>query len=81
MSARIDDRRTRVCLDEHSVKDVHSSDFPGSYDGYDDSWSQEYFEKQFKIEVLSLSETEMEFDMIGIDAAVANAFRRILLSE
>jgi DNA-directed RNA polymerase alpha subunit len=24
---------------------------------------------------------EMEFDMIGIDAALANAFRRILLAE
>ena len=23
----------------------------------------------------------MEFDMIGIDAAIANAFRRILLAE
>ena len=26
-------------------------------------------------------ERSMEFDMIGIDASVANAFRRILLSE
>ena len=24
---------------------------------------------------------ELEFDMIGVDAAVANAFRRILLAE
>jgi DNA-directed RNA polymerase I and III subunit RPAC1 len=24
---------------------------------------------------------ELEFDMVGIDAAIANAFRRILLSE
>ena len=26
-------------------------------------------------------EGSMEFDMIGIDASIANAFRRILLSE
>ena len=27
------------------------------------------------------NEGSMEFDMIGIDASIANAFRRILLSE
>lgn len=28
-----------------------------------------------------MSSNDMEFDMIGIDASVANAFRRILLAE
>jgi DNA-directed RNA polymerase alpha subunit len=35
----------------------------------------------FKIEVISSSKNEMIFDMIGIDAPLANAFRRIMLSE
>lgn len=30
---------------------------------------------------MSLSENEIEFDMVGIDASIANAFRRILLAE
>ena len=30
---------------------------------------------------LNEKERSMEFDMIGIDASIANAFRRILLSE
>lgn len=28
-----------------------------------------------------MDETSLEFDMVGIDAALANAFRRILLAE
>ncbi|KAG7214376.1 hypothetical protein INR49_023087 [Caranx melampygus] len=35
----------------------------------------------FTIDVVNLDENSMEFDMVGIDAAIANAFRRILLAE
>lgn len=28
-----------------------------------------------------MDENTLEFDMVGIDAAIANAFRRILLAE
>lgn len=28
-----------------------------------------------------MDEDSLEFDMVGIDAAIANAFRRILLAE
>ena len=31
--------------------------------------------------MVSLTDDEMEFDMIGIDASIANAFRRILIAE
>lgn len=37
--------------------------------------------QNFRIDVVHLDENSMEFDMVGIDAAIANAFRRILLSE
>lgn len=33
------------------------------------------------MQVVSWNEEDMEFDMIGVDAAIANAFRRILLAE
>ncbi|XP_010430071.1 PREDICTED: DNA-directed RNA polymerases I and III subunit RPAC1-like [Camelina sativa] len=39
------------------------------------------FYENFKVDVISLTERDMEFDMIGIDAAFANAFRRILIAE
>ena len=39
------------------------------------------FLKGFKVDVIKLTDNEMEFDMIGIDASIANAFRRIMLAE
>lgn len=65
----------------HCPQQSHSSDFPGNYHGYDDSWDLEQFKRKFKVQVVSWSEEEMEFDMVGVDAAIANAFRRILLAE
>ena len=39
------------------------------------------FCKGFRVNVIRASDDELEFDLIGIDAAIANAIRRILLSE
>lgn len=49
--------------------------------GVDNSLRMDNFCKNFKIEIKRLTEDEMEFDMIGIDASIANAFRRILIAE
>ncbi|KAM9847889.1 DNA-directed RNA polymerases I and III subunit RPAC1 [Aulostomus maculatus] len=73
--------RNKVILGEFGVRNVHTTDFPGNYPGYDDTWDVQKFQKNFKIDVVHLDETSMEFDMVGIDAAIANAFRRILLAE
>lgn len=40
-----------------------------------------YLLQNFRIDVVQMDETSLEFDMVGIDAALANAFRRILLAE
>ncbi|KAE8280266.1 DNA-directed RNA polymerases I and III subunit RPAC1 [Larimichthys crocea] len=77
----VDEIRNRVILGEFGVKNVHTSDFPGNYPGYDDAWDMHKFQKNFRIDVVHLDESSMEFDMVGIDAAIANAFRRILLAE
>ena len=45
------------------------------------SFSLERFKRDFRVEVQSLDEEQIVFDLIGIDAALANAFRRILLAE
>ena len=49
--------------------------------GVDTSVSVEKFCKNFKIEINRLTDEDMEFDMIGVDASIANAFRRILIAE
>ena len=33
------------------------------------------------MDVIRLSERNIEFDLIGVDASIANALRRILMSE
>ncbi|KAL5009296.1 hypothetical protein ScPMuIL_014877 [Solemya velum] len=77
----IEDIRNKVQITEHGVGNVHSTSFPGGHEGYTDSWNQTQFEKGFRVDILQLAEDELEFDMVGIDAAIANAFRRILLAE
>ena len=49
--------------------------------GVDNSLQLDCFRDNFKVEVIQMTKDDMEFDMIGIDAAIANAFRRILISE
>ncbi|XP_037544068.1 DNA-directed RNA polymerases I and III subunit RPAC1 isoform X2 [Nematolebias whitei] len=77
----VEEIRNRVILGEFGVKNVHTTDFPGNYPVFDDSWDMKRFQKNFRIDVVHLDENSMEFDMVGIDAAIANAFRRILLAE
>ncbi|XP_059965054.1 DNA-directed RNA polymerases I and III subunit RPAC1 isoform X3 [Mesoplodon densirostris] len=77
----VEEMRSRVVLGEFGVRNVHTTDFPGNYSGYDDAWDQDCFEKNFRVDVVHMDENSLEFDMVGIDAAIANAFRRILLAE
>lgn len=49
--------------------------------GVDNSVRFEQFRNNFKVEIMRLEEDELEFDMIGIDPSLANAFRRILIAE
>lgn len=47
----------------------------------DEPWNFKKFKKTFKIIIISKNETDMEFDLVGIQPAFANAFRRLMLSE
>ncbi|XP_063774858.1 DNA-directed RNA polymerases I and III subunit RPAC1 [Pseudophryne corroboree] len=81
MADIVREMRSRVLLGEFGLRNVHSTDFPGNYPDYDDTWDQEKFEKSFRVDIIKMEDDLLEFDMIGIDAAFANAFRRILLAE
>mmetsp|Transcript_44688 Transcript_44688/g.100888 ORF Transcript_44688/g.100888 Transcript_44688/m.100888 type:complete len:362 (+) Transcript_44688:109-1194(+) len=41
----------------------------------------ERLEEQMRVQVLASNEEEMTFDLTGVDAAVANALRRIMIAE
>jgi len=76
-----DETRNKLSLKENRIFDVNSTDFPGAHPGQSNHWDFDKFKKQLKINVIKIDDTDMEFDLIGVDAALANAFRRILLAE
>ncbi|KAF7320876.1 RPOLD domain-containing protein [Mycena chlorophos] len=75
------DRRRLVGIKAERVTDVSSRDFPGHYPDEDHSWDLEKFRKNLKIEIFRVSNRSIDFDLVGVDASIANAFRRILIAE
>lgn len=76
------DEKPRVYLTEYKLKqDAHD------YGMADDLWSFENFKKKFRIVIVRTeyndpsTEPLIEFDLIGCLPSIANAFRRLMLSE
>ncbi|GBG91118.1 hypothetical protein CBR_g51921 [Chara braunii] len=76
-------RRTRVLCKNDYPTYAQGTHYSGVYMslGVDNSLNMEEFQKNLRVEVKKLTNEEMVFDLIGIDAAIANAFRRILIAE
>lgn len=70
------DERPRLYLEEYRIKSGAND-----YGLADEVWNFKKFKKNFKIAIVRMTKYEMEFDLIGIQPAFANAFRRIMLSE
>jgi len=79
----IEEKRSRVRVEQRNLKNTTTNAYHSMYDsvGFDNSFSLENFEKNFKVSVVSLTEDEIVFDMIGVDAAIANTLRRIMIAE
>ncbi|CAF0936789.1 unnamed protein product [Adineta ricciae] len=77
----INDIRTKIKLEDTELLNTTSTNFPGNYPGYDDRLNLEEFKKKLQIQILNLNDTTTEFDIIGTDASITNAFRRILIAE
>ncbi|GAA5806487.1 hypothetical protein HPULCUR_012021 [Helicostylum pulchrum] len=73
--------RTRVVIEKDRVFSVSGSDYPNQYPGIGNGFNLEEFKKTFKVKIQRLSKHSVEFDLIGIDASIANAFRRIMIAE
>ncbi|KAJ3228539.1 DNA-directed RNA polymerase core subunit rpc40 [Chytriomyces hyalinus] len=76
-------KRTRVIMHADHVSSVSGIDFPQNFVGMEDdmAWNFEKFTKNFNIVISKVQGDNLEFDLIGVDASVANAFRRCLISE
>jgi len=81
MASDLELLKNRVILESDRVYSVSSMDVPGTFPGVDEAWDIEKFRKTFKVVISELTKENIEFDLIGIDAAIANAFRRILIAE
>jgi len=77
------DQQSRMRFSPEGPTNPDTKDFCGAFAALDmdNSWDPAKFKSGFSIQIISLSDECVEFDMIGIDPPLANAFRRILLAE
>ncbi|KAF2707603.1 DNA-directed RNA polymeras-like proteines I and III subunit RPAC1 [Pleomassaria siparia CBS 279.74] len=71
----------RIQINAETVGNAASTDFPGHWPGENHEWDLEYFKENFHVQYHTTSPLDLSFSLIGIDTSVANAFRRILISE
>ncbi|KAF8161646.1 DNA-directed RNA polymerase [Crassisporium funariophilum] len=81
MPAQTFDQRRLVDIQAERVSNISSTDYPGHYVDEDHAWSLTKFKKNLKVKVQRLSNRSIEFDIVGVDASIANAFRRIMNAE
>lgn len=75
----MEQKMSKITLKEFEVTNSSSAGFPGS--SRSRKWTTKDFEKHLQIKFIKKKDMELEFDIIGVDASISNAFRRILLSE
>lgn len=70
-----------VNIEYNRVTNTTSTDFPGFSKDGDNAWDVQKFRENFDINISSINERDANFDLIHIDTSLANAFRRIMMSE
>jgi DNA-directed RNA polymerase I and III subunit RPAC1 len=75
------ERRKIVGINEWTVTDVSSDDFPRSYPGEDHAWDIEKIRDALHIVFHQNDPLLASFSLIGTDASIANAFRRIMIAD
>jgi DNA-directed RNA polymerase I and III subunit RPAC1 len=74
--------RRVVNVNAETVTNTAATDIPGHYGpAQDDSWNLERFKKSLKVQFHHNQPHDAAFSLVGVDASIANAFRRILLAD
>eukprot|EP00092_Neocalanus_flemingeri_P013273 GFUD01014305.1.p1 GENE.GFUD01014305.1~~GFUD01014305.1.p1 ORF type:complete len:359 (-),score=138.31 GFUD01014305.1:128-1153(-) len=73
--------KNKISLKEFEVVNTSSSNVAGNFSGDQKGFNVKESSEQLKVSVVSMNSLDMEFDMVGYDAAIVNALRRILLSD
>ncbi|UNI14645.1 hypothetical protein JDV02_001252 [Purpureocillium takamizusanense] len=75
------DRRNTVGINLETVTDVTSTDYPGHHPGEDLAFTIDRFRSGFSVRFHQNEANLASFSLVGLDASLANAFRRILIAE
>ncbi|RYP79890.1 hypothetical protein DL769_002723 [Monosporascus sp. CRB-8-3] len=75
------EERNTIGINKETVTNTVSTDFPDNYADEEHAWDKEYFRQNFKVQFHSNQQFDAQFSLIGVDASIANAFRRILIAE
>ena len=70
-----------VGINRETVTHPFSTDFPGHFYGEDHSFDIAEFKRNLSIEVHYDRPNDLSFSLVGVDASIANAIRRILIAE
>lgn len=76
MPAHQENIKPRIVLEEYKIKESAND-----YGFADDFFDISKLKKSMKILIESNKELELEFDLVGVNPALANAFRRLMISE
>ncbi|KID76891.1 DNA-directed RNA polymerases I and III 40 kDa polypeptide, partial [Metarhizium brunneum ARSEF 3297] len=80
-SAEVEEQRNTVGINLETVTDVTSVDYPGHFPGEDHAYSLDRFRAGFSVNFHQNEANSSSFSLMGLDASLANAFRRILIAE
>ena len=69
-------QKPRVVLEEYKIKESAND-----YGFADEHFDISEFKKSMRIKVESCKDLELEFDLMNVTPALANAFRRLMISE
>ncbi|KAI9897490.1 hypothetical protein N3K66_007346 [Trichothecium roseum] len=79
-SQQLQDRNT-VGINPETVTNTVSTDYPGHFPGENHAFSLEIFRSGFEVDFHQNDQFHASFSLVGVDASIANAFRRIMLAE
>lgn len=83
LPAHLQEIRDKVFVHSTHLDHTNAAEDPDAFRAvdFDNSFTLEDFKKKFKITVIEKSDEKMVFDMVGVGAPIANALRRILISD
>lgn len=70
-----------VSIEEEHVGNVSSPFLPRHTTSEDGAWNLAQFRHGLTCQITSLSSERIELDLVGVDASIANAIRRVLIAE